>query len=110
MFKSNGRSVAHNENVGEIRVIRNKADNKIVGVTMVGAAVTELVAAARALIGSKEKITDVSFAHPTVSEVLKEAWEDAIPILEEFDRLGLTERSGDFRMKGKKFESEEFIL
>ena len=34
----------------------------------------------------------------------------AIPILEEFDRLGLTERSGDFRMKGKKFESEDFIL
>jgi len=34
----------------------------------------------------------------------------AIPILEEFDRLDLTERSGDFRIKGKKFESEEFIL
>lgn len=29
----------------------------------------------------------------------------AIPLLEEFDRLGLTERSGDFRIKGKRFES-----
>ena len=79
-FRSNGRSVAHNEGIGEVRVIRNKADNKIMGVTMVGATVTEMVAAARALIGSTEKITDVCFAHPTVSEVLKEAWEDAFGI------------------------------
>jgi len=80
MFKTNGRSVAHNENVGEIRVIRNRATDEIMGVTMVGAAVTEMLAAARALIGSTEKITDVCFAHPTVSEVLKEAWEDAFGI------------------------------
>jgi dihydrolipoamide dehydrogenase len=79
-FRSNGRSVAHNEGVGEIRVIRNKADDKILGVTMVGATVTEMLAAARALIGSTEKIVDVCFAHPTVSEVLKEAWEDAFGI------------------------------
>jgi len=76
-FRSNGRSVAHNEGVGEIRVLRNKTDDKILGVTMVGASVTELVAAGRALIGSTEKIEEVCFAHPTVSEVLKEAWEDA---------------------------------
>jgi dihydrolipoamide dehydrogenase len=80
MFKSNGRSVAHNENTGEIRVIRNKATNKIMGVTMVGATVTEMLAAARALIGSTEKIENICFAHPTVSEVLKEAWEDAFGI------------------------------
>lgn len=79
-FRSNGRSIAHNEGIGEVRVIRNKADDKIVGVTMVGATVTEMVAAARAMIGSSEKITDVCFAHPTVSEVLKEAWEDAYGI------------------------------
>jgi dihydrolipoamide dehydrogenase len=76
-FKANSRSVGHNETVGEIRVVRDKASNKIMGVTMVGAAVTELAAAARALIGSTEKFTKVSFPHPTVSEVLKEAWADA---------------------------------
>ena len=80
MFRSNGRSVAHNENAGQVRVIREKKDDKILGVTMVGATVTEMVSTARALIGSTEKITDVSFAHPTVSEVLKEAWEDAFGI------------------------------
>ena len=79
-FRANGRSVGHNETVGEIRVVRDKASDKIMGVTMVGASVTELIAAARALIGSTEKPTEVSFPHPTVSEVLKEAWEDAFNI------------------------------
>jgi dihydrolipoamide dehydrogenase len=76
-FKNNGRSAAHNETIGLINVIRDKATNKIVGVTMVGARVTELIAAARLLIGSTEKITEISFPHPTVSEVLKESVEDA---------------------------------
>ena len=76
-FRANGRSLAHNETVGEVRVIRDKKTNQILGVTMVGAGVTEMIAAARILLGSKEKISEISFAHPTVSEVLKEAWEDA---------------------------------
>jgi len=79
-FRANGRSTAHNEVVGEIRVVRENATDKIIGVTMVGAIVTELIAAARALIGSTEKITEVSFPHPTVSEVLKEAAEDAFSL------------------------------
>ncbi len=77
LFKNNGRSAAHNENVGQINVIRDNTTDKIVGVTMVGARVTELIAAARLLIGSIEKITEISFPHPTVSEVLKESVEDA---------------------------------
>jgi len=76
-FRANGRSIAHNETAGEIRVIRDKAAGKILGVTMVGARVTELIASARLLIGSTEKSSNVSFPHPTVSEVLKDAWEDA---------------------------------
>ena len=50
------------------------------GVTMVGAAVTELIAGARALIGTTERPAEISFPHPTVSEVLKEAWEDAFDV------------------------------
>jgi dihydrolipoamide dehydrogenase len=76
-FKANGRSVAHNETTGEIRVVREKASDKILGVTMVGTNVTEFASAARLIIGSTEKFHAVSFPHPTVSEVLKEAWEDA---------------------------------
>jgi dihydrolipoamide dehydrogenase len=76
-FKANGRSLAHNETTGEIRVVRDNSTNKILGVSMVGAIVTELVGAARTLIGTTEKITEISFPHPSVSEVLKEAAEDA---------------------------------
>jgi dihydrolipoamide dehydrogenase len=76
-FKANGRSNAHNETIGEIRVVRDNSTNTIIGVAMVGSIVTELIGAARALIGSTEKITEISFPHPTVSEVLKEATEDA---------------------------------
>jgi dihydrolipoamide dehydrogenase len=79
-FKANGRSVAHNETIGQIRAVRENSTNKIIGVTMVGAIVTELIGPARALIGSTEKITDISFPHPTVSEVLKEAAEDAFAL------------------------------
>lgn len=76
-FKANGRSIAHNEMTGEVKVIKEKSTNKILGVSMVGATVTELIAAARALIGTTESIFDIAFPHPTVSEVLKEAAEDA---------------------------------
>jgi dihydrolipoamide dehydrogenase len=76
-FKANGRSVAHNETAGEVRVVREKATGKILGVTMVGAHVTELIAAGRLIIGSTEKFHEVSFPHPSVSEALKEGWEDA---------------------------------
>ena len=79
-FKANGRSAAHNETVGQVVVVKDNSTNKIIGVTMVGAMVTELVAAARALIGTAEKITEISFPHPTVSEVLKEAAEDAFGV------------------------------
>jgi len=79
-FKANGRSVAHNETAGQVRVVKDNSTNRIIGATMVGATATELIAAARALIGTHEKITDISFPHPTVSEVLKEAAEDAFAL------------------------------
>jgi len=76
-FKANGRSAAHNQTAGEIRVVKDSATGRILGVTMVGAMVTEMIAAARLLIASTENLAGISFPHPTVSEVLKEAAEDA---------------------------------
>jgi dihydrolipoamide dehydrogenase len=77
-FRANGRSLAHNETVGEVRVLRDKKTDKVLGVTMLGSAVTELIACATALLdGSRSLINNLAFAHPTVSEVLKEAWENA---------------------------------
>ncbi len=76
-FKANGRSVAHNQTSGQIRVVRANSTNKILGITMVGDMVTEFIALARALIGTAEKISRITFPHPTVSETLEEAIEDA---------------------------------
>jgi len=72
-FRANGRSVAHNETVGEVRVIRDNSTNRVIGVTIVGAGATELIAAARLLLSSTEKISQITFTHPTVSETLTEA-------------------------------------
>lgn len=76
-FRANGRSLAHDATAGQIRIVREKSGDRILGVTMVGAGVTELAAAARLLLGTTETFEQVSFPHPTVSEVLKEGWEDA---------------------------------
>ncbi len=76
-FRADGRSVAHNELAGEVRAIRDKKTDKILGITMVGARVTELAVLARTLIGTQEIISDICFPHPTVSEVVGEAIENA---------------------------------
>lgn len=76
-FRADGRSIAQNETAGEARAILDKAAGKIVGITMVGAKVTEFAALARTLIGTQEKISKICFPHPTVSEVVGEAVENA---------------------------------
>jgi dihydrolipoamide dehydrogenase len=77
-FRADGSSVTQNEPAGEVRAICDKAKQKIVGITMVGSRVTELVALARALIGTQERISNICFPHPTVSEVVQEAIENAL--------------------------------
>lgn len=79
-FRSDGRSVALNETAGEARAIRDRKTNKIIGITMAGPMVTELVVSARTIIGTQEKFTNICFPHPTVSEVLQEAVENAFNI------------------------------
>ena len=76
-FKGNGRSVAYNQTAGQIRLIRDKTTNKILGVTMVGDMVTEFVVLARALIGTSERVSRITFPHPTISETLEDAIHDA---------------------------------
>jgi len=76
-FKANGRSVAQNETAGQARVIRDKASNTIVGVAIVGFMATEFVTLAAALIGTQGKLDEITYPHPTISETLEEAIEDA---------------------------------
>ncbi|HLB73235.1 MAG TPA: dihydrolipoyl dehydrogenase [Sedimentisphaerales bacterium] len=76
-FKANGRSVAQNETAGQVHVVRDKAANKIVGVTIVGFMATEFVTLAAALIGTQGRLDEITFPHPTISETLEEAIEEA---------------------------------
>ena len=75
-FKANGRSVAQNQTAGQIRLVRENATNKILGITLVGEMVTELIAFAASLINTTGK-PDITFPHPTISETLEDAIEDA---------------------------------
>lgn len=77
-FKANGRSVAHNEAAGQIRAVRDKSKNTIVGFTIVGSLATELITLARTLIGrGPDELAQVTFPHPTVAETLEDAVKDA---------------------------------
>jgi len=77
-FKGNGRSVAHNETAGQIRVVRDNSTNKIIGVTIVGFMATEFITLARLLIGlGPDELSQITFPHPTFSETLEDAVIDA---------------------------------
>ncbi|MHC4456974.1 MAG: dihydrolipoyl dehydrogenase [Planctomycetota bacterium] len=77
-FRADGRSVTQNQTVGEVRVLYDNATKKIIGTTIVGAMATELISLARTLMGTDENIADISFPHPTVTEALMEAVENAL--------------------------------
>jgi len=77
-FKGNGRSVAHNETAGQVRVVRDNTSNKIIGVTMAGFMATEFITLARTLIGcGPEELSRITYPHPTISETIEDAVIDA---------------------------------
>nr|MBC8217254.1 dihydrolipoyl dehydrogenase [Planctomycetota bacterium] len=76
-FKANGRSVAQNETAGQVRVVRDKTANKIVGVTIVGFMATEFVTLAASYMGTTGRLDEITYPHPTISETLEDAVQDA---------------------------------
>ncbi|MDK2970282.1 MAG: dihydrolipoamide dehydrogenase [Candidatus Sumerlaeota bacterium] len=76
-----GKAMAVNETDGFAKVLRHRETDELLGVHMVGHNVTEAIAAAGAMLHQKATVTDVAetvFAHPTISEGIKEAAEDAL--------------------------------
>lgn len=76
-----GKAQAAGDVEGFVKVIRSRADDALLGVHMIGHNVTECIAAAGALLHEKASVRDVAevvFAHPTISESIKEAAEDAL--------------------------------
>jgi dihydrolipoamide dehydrogenase len=76
-----GKAMAVGETEGFVKVIRHRETDELLGVHMIGHNATEIIAAANALIDEGALVHDAAeivFAHPTISESLKESMEDAL--------------------------------
>ncbi len=76
-----GKAQAAADTEGFVKVVRGRQGGQLLGVHMVGHNVTECIAAAGAMMHQKMTVDDVAetvFAHPTISEAIKEAAEDAL--------------------------------
>ncbi len=75
-FSANGRAKAMEEVEGFVKVIADKATDRVLGVHIVGPRASDMIAEAVAYIefgGSAEDIARTCHAHPTLAEVFKEA-------------------------------------
>ena len=78
-----GKAMAVGQEQGFVKVVRHRQTDELLGVHMLGHNATECIAAATAMIGRKVSTRDFAetvFAHPTISEAMKEAAEDALGI------------------------------
>jgi dihydrolipoamide dehydrogenase len=76
-----GKALAANDTDGFVKVIRHRETDEILGVHMLGHNATEVIAAAGVLLHTKATVHEMAeavFAHPTISEAVKEASEDAL--------------------------------
>lgn len=76
-----GKALAVGENEGFVKVVRHRENGALLGVHLMGHHATEVIAAAGALLHQRASVRDLQeivFAHPTMSESLKEAAEDAL--------------------------------
>lgn len=76
MFKANGRAKAMNESDGMVKFIADKRTDQILGVFIVGPNASEMIAEAAIAMefgASAEDIGRSFHAHPTLSEIVKEA-------------------------------------
>lgn len=73
-FKGNSRARCTGEDEGFVKVLVDKKTDKVLGVHMIGAHVSELIAEGGLALGkSVEELGHLCHAHPTLSESLKEA-------------------------------------
>ena len=73
---ASGRALASNDTVGMIKVIADEETDRILGVHMIGAHTSEMIAEAVIAMefgASAEDLGLTMFAHPTLSESLHEA-------------------------------------
>jgi dihydrolipoamide dehydrogenase len=76
VFRANGRALALNQPEGFVKVLAEEGTDRVLGVHAVGPFASELMAEAAAVMafgGSSEDIARTAHAHPSLSEVTREA-------------------------------------
>ncbi len=76
MFRPNGRAKSLGSEVGQVKILADTETDEILGVHMVGPRVSELIAeavVAMEMHASAEDLARTCHAHPTLSEVVREA-------------------------------------
>lgn len=75
-FRANGRAIAIAETEGFVKVVADKKTDRLLGLHIVGANASEMVAEAACAMefsASAEDLARICHAHPTMSEAMKEA-------------------------------------
>ncbi len=78
-----GKAMAAADTEGFAKIIRDRQTGLLLGAHMIGHNATECIMSVTALMHKKASVRDVAetiFAHPTISESLKEAAEDALSV------------------------------
>lgn len=75
-FQANGKALGMHENSGFVKIVAEEKYNEVLGIHMIGAGVTEMVAGPTGMIGLEttlEELAHTVHPHPTLSEVVMEA-------------------------------------
>ncbi len=75
-FQANGKALGMNENSGFVKIVAEAKYNEVLGVHMIGANVTEMVAGPTGMIGLEttlEELANTVHPHPTMTEAVMEA-------------------------------------
>lgn len=75
-FQPNGKALGLNENVGFVKIVAESKYNEVLGVHMIGANVTEMLAGPTGMISLEttlEELAGTVHPHPTMSEAIMEA-------------------------------------
>jgi len=76
IFKSNGRAKAMNESEGQVKILADKKTDKLLGIYIIGPRASDMIVEAAVAFefgSSAEDLARTSHAHPTLSEVVREA-------------------------------------
>jgi len=75
-FQANGKALGMNENSGFVKIVAESKYNEVLGVHLIGANVTEMIAGPTGMIGLETTIEELAgtvHPHPTMTEAIMEA-------------------------------------